>query len=89
MSEVRALDLAGGSIVAFYVLSITVLAPAFGVGNAILFVMTAQVFTSAAIDHFGLFGAPSLPVTAMRAIGLLILLAGLAISQLANGRPSQ
>ncbi len=38
-------------IVAFYVLSITFLAPRFGVGNAILFAVTAQLFCSAAIDH--------------------------------------
>ena len=38
---------AGGVIVGFYILSITFLAPRFGVGNAILFAVTAQLLTSA------------------------------------------
>lgn len=89
LAAARPIDFAGGLIVGFYVLSITVLAPAFGVGNAILFVMVAQIFTSAAIDHFGLFGAPVRSVSSMRLFGLMVLVAGLAISQLAdrNGNP--
>jgi transporter family-2 protein len=42
----------GGVIVAFYVLSVSALAPRFGVGNTILFVVAAQIVTSAIIDHF-------------------------------------
>lgn len=80
----RLIDFAGGVIVGFYVLSITVLAPTFGVGNAILFVMVAQISTSAAIDHFALFGATMRPISLLRAVGLIVLLVGLAISQLAD-----
>ncbi len=61
----------------------TLLAPRFGIGNAILLVMTAQIFTSALIDHFGLLGAAIRPVTAPRIAGLVIMLAGLALTQLA------
>ena len=74
---------AGGLIVAFYIFSVTTLAPRYGVGNVILFVMVAQIFTSAAIDHFGLFGATTRPVEWVRASGLLLMLVGLAIAQLA------
>lgn len=77
------MNLSGGLIVAFYVLSVTLLAPRFGIGNAILFVMVAQIFTSAAIDHFGLFGAILRPVSLLRAGGLAVLLLGLVISQVA------
>src|SRR5271167_4761047 len=71
----------GGLIVAFYVLSITFLSPRFGVGNAILFAVTAQLLTSAVIDHFALAGAAPRPVTAMRAAGLLIVVIGVVIAQ--------
>lgn len=88
MSAASPVDFAGGLIVGFYVLSITMLVPAFGVGNAILFVMVAQIITSASIDHFGLFGAAVRPLTALRVAGLAILLVGLSISQLADrGEP--
>jgi len=75
---------AGGLIVAFYVLSITFLAPRFGVGNAILFAVTAQLATSALIDHFALAGAALRPVTSMRAVGLLIVITGVVITQLSD-----
>ena len=81
LQQLRPIDLAGGLIVAFYVLSITLLAPRFGVGNAILFVMVAQIFTSAAIDHFGLFGAAVRLLSPGRIAGLLVLLLGLAMTQ--------
>jgi bacterial/archaeal transporter family-2 protein len=75
---------AGGVIVGFYVLSITFLAPRFGVGNAILFVVTAQLITSALMDHFGLAGAALRPVTMMRAVGLLIVILGVVVTQISD-----
>jgi bacterial/archaeal transporter family-2 protein len=75
---------AGGLIVAFYVLSITFLAPRFGIGNAILFAVTAQLITAALLDHFALAGASLRPVTWLRALGLLIVIAGVAITQLSD-----
>ena len=81
----RPIDFAGGAIVAGYVISITLLAPRFGIGNAILFVMTAQIFTSALIDHLGLLGAAIRPLTITRLWGLAIMLAGLALTQIQGG----
>lgn len=83
LTQIPFVNLSGGLIVAFYVLSVTLLAPRFGIGNAILFVMVAQIFTSAAIDHFGLFGAALRTVSLLRAGGLAVLLLGLVISQVA------
>lgn len=76
---------AGGLIVGFYVLSITMLAPRFGVGNAILFVMVAQIITSAAVDHFALLGAVQRPVSTQRIAGLLIMIGGLVVAQFSRG----
>jgi transporter family-2 protein len=75
---------AGGVIVGFYVLSITYLAPRFGVGNAILFVVTAQLITSALMDHFGLAGAAVRPLSMMRAVGLLIVIIGVVVTQISD-----
>ena len=84
LAAAQPIDFSGGLIVAGYVLSITLLVRAFGVGNAILFVVTAQLFTSTAIDHFGLFGAAIRPLTGLRALGLALLLGGAALTQLAR-----
>ena len=73
----------GGVLVAFYVLSITWIAPAMGVGNAVFFVLLGQLVSAAAIDHFGLFGAPATPVSALRLAGIAVMAAGVALTQLA------
>ena len=73
----------GGVLVAFYVLSITHVAPHFGVGNAVFFVLLGQLISTAAIDHFGLFGAQVTPLTLMRAGGITVMAIGVAITQLA------
>ena len=66
---------------AFYVLSVTWIAPHFGVGNAIFFVLLGQLAAAAAIDHFGLFGARVTPLGFTRAAGIALMAAGLALTQ--------
>lgn len=75
-----------GLIMACYIASISYLAPRFGVGNAILCIVIAQIVMSATIDHFGLFDAPHRPMSLLRAGGLMLVVAGLAITQLAARR---
>lgn len=72
-----------GFFVAFYVLSITWIAPVFGVGNAVFFVLLGQLISAAAIDHFGLFGAQPTPLSAARCAGILVMAAGVALTQFA------
>ncbi len=72
-----------GVLIAFYVLTITHVAPHFGVGNAVFFVLLGQLISTAAIDHFGLFGAQITPLTWMRAGGITVMAIGVAITQLA------
>ncbi len=71
----------GGLLVAFYVLSVTIIAPRFGVGNAIFFVLVGQLLSAAAIDHFGLFGARLSPLTLTRATGIAVMMLGVWITQ--------
>lgn len=75
--------LLGGVLVAFYVLSVTYIAPHFGVGNAIFFVLLGQLISAAAIDHFGLFGAQLSPLTLTRATGIAVMALGVWITQIA------
>ena len=73
--------LLGGVLIAFYVLSITYIAPAFGMGNAVFFVLLGQLVAAALIDHFGLFGAQVSPLSATRAAGIALMAAGVALTQ--------
>lgn len=86
VSRLQPIEYAGGLIVAFYVLSATVLAPQIGVANFIMMAVSGQIIFSLMIDHFGLFGAPVRPVNLMQVGGAMLLLTGLVITQLANSR---
>lgn len=70
-----------GLLVAFYVLSITWVAPHFGLGNAIMFVLLGQLCSAAAIDQWGLMGAAVREVTPLRAAGLALMIAGVVLTQ--------
>ncbi len=71
----------GGVLVAFYVLSITWIAPIIGVGNAVFFVLLGQLIAAAAIDHFGLFTAQVSPLTLTRAAGIALMAVGVFVTQ--------
>jgi bacterial/archaeal transporter family-2 protein len=73
--------LLGGVFVAFYVLSITYIAPAFGVGNAVFFVLLGQLVSAALIDHFGLFTAQPSPLSLTRAAGIALMAVGVVVTQ--------
>lgn len=70
-----------GLLVAFYVLSITFIAPKFGVGNAVFFVLLGQLISAALIDHFGLFGASVSPLSLVRSLGISVMALGVWITQ--------
>ena len=76
-----------GLIVAFHVISATVLAPKIGVANFIVMAVSRQILFSLMIDHFGLFGAPIKPVDLTKIFGAGLLLLGVAITQLTASRP--
>jgi len=73
--------LLAGALIAFYVLSITYIAPHFGIGNAVFFVLLGQLISAAAIDHWGLFGAQLSPLSLTRAAGIGLMAFGVWVTQ--------
>ena len=71
----------GGILIAFYLLSVTWIAPVMGLGNAIFLVLLGQLVAAAVIDHFGFFTAAATPITAARAAGILLMAAGVFLTQ--------
>ncbi|PIE11457.1 MAG: hypothetical protein CSA72_04910 [Rhodobacterales bacterium] len=69
-----------GTLVAFYVLSITWIAPMIGIGNAVFLVLLGQLVSAALIDHFGLFGALPAPISPSRALGIAIMALGVFVT---------
>ena len=70
-----------GSLVAFYVLTITWIAPIIGVGNAVFMVLVGQIVAAALIDHFGLLGAVQRAITPLRMGGIGLMTLGLIAVQ--------
>ena len=70
-----------GFFVVFYMLSVTAIAPHFGIGNAIFFVLLGQLISAAFIDHFALFGSSGSSLTLTRATGLALMSLGVWLTQ--------
>ncbi len=70
-----------GVLIAFYVLSITWIAPVIGIGNAVFMVLLGQIVAAAVIDHFGLFGAVATPLSWARMGGIAVMTAGIVMVQ--------
>ncbi|MGB2163692.1 MAG: DMT family transporter [Candidatus Puniceispirillaceae bacterium] len=86
LQTLRPIDYTAGFIVAFYVISATVLAGKIGVANFIVMAVSGQIMFSLMIDHFGLFGAPVKPINMTQLVGAVLLLIGLATTQLASSK---
>ena len=70
-----------GAFIAFYVLSISFVAPHFGIGNAIFFVLVGQMLSAAIIDHYGLFGAQINQLSVARTSGIFVMVFGIWLTQ--------
>lgn len=66
----------GGFFVLFYILTITWIAPRFGISNAIAFVLLGQLIAMSVIDHFGLMGAQRFSIDVQRMAGLVCMVFG-------------
>ena len=81
LASVPAWRFLGAALVVFYILSITWAGPRIGIGNAVFFVLLGQLIATAAIDHWGLWGAPVTPLTAKRALGIAVMAAGVWLAK--------
>lgn len=65
-----------GIFVVFYTFTITWVAPRFGVGNAVAFVLLGQLIAMTIIDQFGLLDSPQISISLQRVAGLMLMAAG-------------
>ncbi|KID57488.1 membrane protein [Pseudoalteromonas luteoviolacea] len=69
----------GGCFVMFYILTITWVAPKFGIANAITFVLLGQLVAMTIIDHCGFFGVKQFGLDLKRLTGLVLMIAGVLL----------
>jgi transporter family-2 protein len=73
-------QLLGGVMSVFIILTITVSGPRIGVVATTAFLIAAQLSFATIIDRYGLFGIEQVPVSWSRVLGVVLLLAGAALT---------
>lgn len=71
----------GGMMGAFLVFSSAFAVSKLGATLLIALIVGGQQLTSVAIDHYGVLGAPEIPLTWQRAVGVALLIAGVLLIQ--------
>jgi transporter family-2 protein len=73
-------QLLGGAMSVFIVLTITVAGPRIGVVATTAFLIAAQLSFATLIDRYGWFGVQTVPVSATRLVGIVLLVTGAALT---------
>ena len=73
-------QLLGGVMSVFIVLTITVAGPRIGVVATTAFLIAAQLSFATLIDRYGWFGVQTVPVSAARLAGIVLLVTGAALT---------
>lgn len=71
----------GAVFMLFYAISVSFAAPRIGLGNSIFFVLFGQIVAAAVIDHFGWIGAIQSAMTPKRALGIVLMAAGIFLAR--------
>ncbi len=69
----------GGTLGAFLVVTLIVVTPKLGVLVALMAALVGQMLMSTIVDHYGLFSVDVVPIGWERVVGLLLLVAGMAL----------
>jgi transporter family-2 protein len=78
--QINPLLLTAGAIGACLVFGIAWLIPQIGAGPMTLYLLAGQIISALVVSHFGLLGSPVQPITAMSALGALIMVGGVILA---------
>jgi transporter family-2 protein len=73
-----------GLLIGFYVLSATLIIPRLGAASFIAYILIAQLLTSAVVDQLGLFNMARRPIDITKLVGLVVIVAGVAVMEIGN-----
>lgn len=80
MAQVHPLLLTAGLLGASLVFAIAWLIPQVGAGPVMITLLAGQVIGGLLMSHFGWLGSPVEPVTPMKVLGVLVMIAGVALA---------
>ena len=82
LKEVNPILFTAGALGALLVFAIAWLIPRAGAGPVFIILLTGQVIGALVLSHFGWLGSPQEPITGLKVVGALVMLAGAAIATL-------
>ena len=80
LKDVHPLLLTAGVLGASLVFAIAWLIPQVGAGSVMITLIAGQVLGGLILSHFGWLGSPVQPITALRAVGVLVMIAGVVLA---------
>ena len=80
LKEVNPLLLTAGVLGACLVFAIAWLIPQIGAGPVMITLLAGQVIGGMIMSHFGWLGSPVQPLTVLKVVGVLIMVAGVALA---------
>ena len=84
LKQIHPLLLTAGVLGACLVFAIAWLIPQIGAGPVMITLLAGQVIGGILMSHFGWLGSPVQPVTVMRIVGVLVMVAGVALATFAK-----
>jgi transporter family-2 protein len=84
LGSVAPISYGAGLLIGFYGLSATIIIPRFGAASFIAYILIDQLLSSAVVDQFGLFGMERRPIDITKLVGLLVMVAGIAVMEIGN-----
>ena len=66
----------GGVLASFYILAVVIVTPKLGVGTTVVLVISGQILFALVLEHFGAFGSMQHTFSWSRALGAVLVIAG-------------
>ena len=80
LKQVNPILLAGGALGACLVFAIAWLMPQVGARDVMITLLAGQIIGGMVLSHFGWLGSPQQPITMMKIIGVVIMIAGVILT---------
>jgi transporter family-2 protein len=82
LKDVHPVLLSAGILGASIVIAIAWLIPRVGAGPVMIALLAGQIVGGLLMSHFGWLGSPVQPITAIKSVGVVLMLAGVALATL-------
>ncbi len=80
LKEINPLLLTAGALGAMLVFAIAWLIPTIGAGSVMITLLAGQVIGGLVMSHFGWLGSPVEPITWVKSVGVVLMIAGVALT---------